>query len=257
VSVSSNPLHIMHSSSSLTKLSCGTKSRPWMLEAPAGQQISVSLLDFGVNTRETQLEKNCLQYGYIVDKSVNKNVSICALSDERKNTIYKSASNQISIVVVASFRADVNEEYKVLIGITAVGCSNALPPDDMWLRRNENEAVVGCYTSHQTWHLLCVDNKWTGVIGNCTREISQEPVLSKVSPEPRDRNQVLLIVAIVSVGLIICVVIIICGVLCLKRYRAMNDKTKYSYPVNSSTKYKQASLCQQPMNGFHSTEQPQ
>ena len=97
VSVSSNPLHIMRSSS--TKLSCGTKSQPWMLEAPAGQQISVSLVDFGVNTRETQLQNNCLQYGYIVDKSANKNVSICGLSDERRKDIYTSVSNVVRVVL--------------------------------------------------------------------------------------------------------------------------------------------------------------
>src|SRR5271165_3741456 len=79
VSVSSNPLHIMRSSST-TKLSCGTKSQPWRLEAPAGQQINVSLLDFGVKSGdriEQQRSQNvCRQYGYIIDKSANKNISI-------------------------------------------------------------------------------------------------------------------------------------------------------------------------------------
>jgi len=39
------------------------------------------------------------------------------------------------------------------------------------MRRNNNEAIVGCYTSQQTWHLRCTGRQWTGVIGNCTRGI--------------------------------------------------------------------------------------
>jgi len=59
--------------------------------------------------------------------------------------------------------------------VTAVGCSNLIPPEDTWLRRNNNEAIVGCYSSQQTWELKCVENKWTGVIGNCTRSRHQPP----------------------------------------------------------------------------------
>jgi len=51
----------------------------------------------------------------------------------------------------------------------AIGCSNMVPPEDTWLRRNGNEATLGCYTSQQTWHLRCRENQWIGVIGNCTR----------------------------------------------------------------------------------------
>lgn len=60
-------------------------------------------------------------------------------------------------------------DYIVRFYCTAIGCSNLVPPEDTWLRRNENETMVGCYTSHQTWHLRCMENKWSGVIGNCTR----------------------------------------------------------------------------------------
>ena len=85
-----------------------------MLEAPAGQQISVSLLDFGLQTRE----KNCLQFGYIVDKAANKNVSICGLFDERKNTIHKSVSNHITVVLTLEKIRDSMDEHVFLIGFT-------------------------------------------------------------------------------------------------------------------------------------------
>jgi len=44
-----------------------------------------------------------------------------------------------------------------------------VPPEDTWLRRTDNEATVGCFSSHQTWHLRCTENQWIGVIGNCSR----------------------------------------------------------------------------------------
>ena len=59
--------------------------------------------------------------------------------------------------------------YTLLCLYPAVGCTDLVPPDDAWLRRNGTDAVVGCYTSHQFWFLRCVDDTWIGVIGNCTR----------------------------------------------------------------------------------------
>ena len=59
-----------------------------MLEAPAGQQINVSLLDFGQRARDPANQQHCQQYGYIVDKAAKKNVSICGLADERSSVVY-------------------------------------------------------------------------------------------------------------------------------------------------------------------------
>ena len=51
---------------------------------------------------------------------------------------------------------------------TAVGCSNLVPPSDAWLRRTDNEATIGCYTTRQRWNLRCDGNQWTGTIGLCS-----------------------------------------------------------------------------------------
>ena len=104
MSVSSNPLHISSSFSS-SHLSCGTKSQPWILEAPAGQRIEVSLLDFtkgrsveGQDLTSTHI--NCVQYGYIVEKSARKNVSICGGDGpKRQRTVYTSTTNVLEIVL--------------------------------------------------------------------------------------------------------------------------------------------------------------
>src|ERR1700761_4764231 len=99
ISVTSNPVHIMQSTSS-TMTSCGTKLQPWMLYAPIGQRISISLFDFGTKSHDTQVSTStCRQYGYILDKVNKRNSTICGLENERKKEIYKSSSSSLEIVL--------------------------------------------------------------------------------------------------------------------------------------------------------------
>jgi len=59
-------------------------------------------------------------------------------------------------------------DYSVLI--LAVGCANLIPPEDAWIKREDDKIIVGCYTSRQTWQLRCHDGRWTGVVSNCTSQ---------------------------------------------------------------------------------------
>ena len=129
VSVTSSPLHIaaaaagMDSRSTQSNIGCGTKTEPWMLEAPAGQRINISLLDFSAAARLTSQHLtrstshvitssssssssgSCVdekhQYGYIIDKSsVNKkNVSVCHARSNRQMHVYLSTSNTAQLVL--------------------------------------------------------------------------------------------------------------------------------------------------------------
>ena len=109
VSVTSSPLHISSSSSS-SQLVCGTKAQPWILEAPVGQRINVSLLDFTAailseRSRDERRESAgdvCLQYGFIVDKSARKNISICGRTPQREQVLYLSKTNTLKIVLASS-----------------------------------------------------------------------------------------------------------------------------------------------------------
>jgi len=129
VSVTSSPLHIaaaaaagVDSWSTQSNIGCGTKTQPWMLEAPAGQRINISLLDFTAAARLTSQHLtrstshiitssssssssgSCVdenhQYGYIIDKSsVNKkNVSVCHARSNRQTHVYLSTSNTLQLV---------------------------------------------------------------------------------------------------------------------------------------------------------------
>ena len=95
VSVSGNPLHMM--TSSTNKLSCGTAIQPWTLEAPAGQHIDVSLVEFSSQRRHPQNTNMCRSRGQIIDKSNRQTISICQVGQQRTTTVYRSSSNVIQV----------------------------------------------------------------------------------------------------------------------------------------------------------------
>ena len=145
VQVTSNPLHIARAGagSSTAPLSnaglyCGTRTQPWLLEAPAGQRINISLLDFTPTaaaasaglvadsklTRTPQIKSNSsgsgggssssssssnmfsCQYGYVIDKlaaATNKrNVSVCGGNSggiQQLTNVYLSSSNTVELVL--------------------------------------------------------------------------------------------------------------------------------------------------------------
>ena len=88
-------------------VACGSRDRAWLLEAPSGQRINVSLLDLSgssssrtVETAPSLSRSRCLrQFGFVEDKSANRNVNIC--TDNGQPTLYVSRSNQLAIVLTS------------------------------------------------------------------------------------------------------------------------------------------------------------
>jgi len=35
------------------------------------------------------------------------------------------------------------------------------------LRRSNNDIIIGCYSSQQTWQLHCDGRQWKGLVGTC------------------------------------------------------------------------------------------
>ena len=110
-----------------TNVDCGSRDRPWSLEAPSGQRINISLLDFSGSlsptsnvhrsrTVETGSSSGCVrQFGFIEDKSANRNINICGDAAHRQQTLYVSQSNTVSIVT-ESTTGNENQMNKFLIG---------------------------------------------------------------------------------------------------------------------------------------------
>ena len=55
----------------------------------------------------------------------------------------------------------------IIVMFVAVGCTNMIPPDNAWLKRSNNDIVIGCYLSQQTWQLKCDGHEWKGQVGEC------------------------------------------------------------------------------------------
>ena len=56
-----------------------------------------------------------------------------------------------------------------IIVFSVEGCLDIIPPEDTWLKRTNDDIVIGCYSSKQTWYLRCESGKWSGNIGNCSQ----------------------------------------------------------------------------------------
>jgi len=94
-----------------TDVTCGSRDRPWLLEAPSGQRINISLLDLSGSSSSTSSvqraraveaasSSRCVrQFGFIEDKSVNRNIDICSDDAHRQQTLYVSHTNEVAIVL--------------------------------------------------------------------------------------------------------------------------------------------------------------
>ena len=92
---------------------CGRRDGPWLLEAPTGQRINVSLLDFSAastdvrtvdsSTTASSRRSGCpRQLGFIEDKSAaaNRNlIDICSDAHRQQSTLYVSQSNELALVL--------------------------------------------------------------------------------------------------------------------------------------------------------------
>jgi len=110
---------------------CGSRRRPWLLEAPSGQRVNISLLDLTgsssstssahrARTVETASSSGCRrQFGFIEDKSANRNINICADAAHRQPTLYVSQSNAVAVVTESATERQ-DEMNNFLIGFTGI-----------------------------------------------------------------------------------------------------------------------------------------
>ncbi len=51
---------------------------------------------------------------------------------------------------------------------SASGCPDMAAPAHAWYKREEATAIIGCKNNHNTWHFMCEEGVWIGVVGNCS-----------------------------------------------------------------------------------------
>ena len=110
---SSEPVHITAQSSTR----CGSSRQPWQIEAPAGQRITVSVVDFARASTARDgppADRRCRGrvYGFLVDKTQKTNVSVCetpsagALSGETQVNAQSSSSDGRAVLTTSSNSAE-------------------------------------------------------------------------------------------------------------------------------------------------------
>jgi|SRR6218665_961108 len=90
------PTHMIGSTLRSTRI-CGTKSQPWTVEAPVGQKISISLLDFSPSDSAQVQSHLCRSYGVIVDNGSKRNATICGSAEKRQRDLFTSTGNAVEI----------------------------------------------------------------------------------------------------------------------------------------------------------------
>lgn len=62
---------------------------------------------------------------------------------------------------------------------TAVGCPDPIPPIQGWVKRINNEIVIGCNSTGTTprWKMHCENNQWIGSYKNCTGEVQPQNII--------------------------------------------------------------------------------
>lgn len=99
---------------------CGTESQPWILEAPIGQQINISLFDFTTSNSDWNQGKDkqsCQCRGLIYDKAGKRNASICLIGERRQRTLYLSAGNAVKVVFEASQQENIDNKAQFMLSV--------------------------------------------------------------------------------------------------------------------------------------------
>ncbi len=58
--------------------------------------------------------------------------------------------------------------YPMYFPIAAVGCPDVPPPPGAWAKREEDNLVIRCNNTGETWYLTCKDEEWIGEYNDCT-----------------------------------------------------------------------------------------
>ena len=79
---------------------CGSARSPWLIQAKAGQTIEISLVDFkALDRARSQSLVTCSDvYGFVVEKTLNINQTICG-NKQRDSVVYRLKTNNVEIYV--------------------------------------------------------------------------------------------------------------------------------------------------------------
>nr|UCK81578.1 Gal-binding and CUB domains containing receptor 15 [Arenicola marina] len=201
---------------------CGSIDTPWLIKAREGQKLNFTLYDFSLfNKRvaagsERPLPENNICLVYAVLKETSHSETICG-GRSRVSHVWLSTTNSLQLRMVGSRKQDADDGH-FLLKYEAVGCYDPDPPKGGWMRRTSvRQAALGCAGSGTLWTLHCEGNNWKGDVGVCADalgSVTASPVLGKTNI-PKGLS----IVIVVGIALVVGLVILLVGLVCLRRIR--------------------------------------
>ncbi|ELU12151.1 hypothetical protein CAPTEDRAFT_204696 [Capitella teleta] len=192
---------------------------PWVLQAPSGQSIKITLHDFSVASRDLSdyidgIPRICHVLAVIKEDSIKSSETICA-SDSRTKWVYTSVSNEMEIRIVSK-----NKNSYFLLEYEVSGCPDLPAPPFGWVERVDNSAILGCNRTKQSWQLTCKAGQWIGKSYNCTPDAaSSSDNANRTLLGIFTGSQWAAIVIILAIAITLGLVIFLVGLMYLRRKR--------------------------------------
>lgn len=201
-------------------LACGGARCPWVIQAPAGQRLNVTLLDFseiqGAAHPQATGSKfgdfnTCYRYAVISEESMDGETEVCG-GHGRERSVYTSIGSTITILPINGLIRGETPQY--LFIYTVFGCADLEAPPHAWIKREGNNLEVGCRASNQKYHLECNGQEWTGSVGQCPPEAA---AMGKEETKGFKLPTGILVSMIVGIALIIGALILTLGLVLIRR----------------------------------------
>nr|UCK81577.1 Gal-binding and CUB domains containing receptor 2 [Arenicola marina] len=188
---------------------CGSPHAPLVIRGSPGQRINISLVDFGWSVSDgfdqAILDNvKCEPYGYVAERELGINKTICG-GGRRQQHLHLSATSKVEITVIPKDRRKIGGAF--FLQYDAIGCSDLVPPAHAWYKREGDSARIGCEWNHNSWHLTCEGNSWSGVVGNCSAPVETQPSAKEATT--------LRLSPVLTVGLIIGLAVLAVTLICI------------------------------------------
>ena len=119
----------MISSSTYDIKGCGSHNSPWIISAQPGQTINISIIDFGTNTKSSNLVSCPVVYGYIRETALGINHTICQ-GRHRERALYSSKTNVVAVQIrTRNARGDNNFVLKYIGNLITPSSLSSLTAD--------------------------------------------------------------------------------------------------------------------------------
>lgn len=81
---------------------------PWVISVARGQQVNLTLFDFGVTSRYRQSSSLCHVYASVTERTVTSEITVCG-DGRREKTVYLSDTHTIT-VRLSTFRRQLQQD---------------------------------------------------------------------------------------------------------------------------------------------------